>query len=138
MSSLLVVAQLPPPVHGSNVMAERFLAALEQAGHRAELVEKSFSRSMTEVGRASLRKALMVPALCRRLELAVDRVRPDCCVFFISVGITSLLVDCLLLSLLRRKKIPGAWHRAEGVLRGARRLGAGGGTQEGREPPDPR
>ena len=106
MSSVLVVAQLPPPVHGSNVMAERFMTALEQAGHEARIVEKLFSRSLDEVGRASFKKALMVPALYRSLEQAVDRVRPDCCVFFITVGITSLLVDCLLLHLLRRKGVP--------------------------------
>ena len=103
---ILVIGQLPPPVHGSNVMTERFLAALEQSGYQTEIVEKTFSKSMAEVGRVAYRKALKVPDLYRRVADAISRRKPDCCVYFISVGLRSLLVDCLLLALLRKRKVP--------------------------------
>jgi glycosyltransferase involved in cell wall biosynthesis len=106
LSRILVIGQLPPPVHGSNVMTERFMNALGECGYEACIVEKTFSKSMDEVGKASYRKVLMVPDLCRRVVAAVNTFRPDLCVYFISVGLQSLLVDCLVLRLLERRNIP--------------------------------
>jgi glycosyltransferase involved in cell wall biosynthesis len=103
---ILVVGQLPPPVHGSNVMTERFLTALSNNGYQAEIVEKNFSKSMEDVGKASFRKVFKIPNLCRRLVVTVRERRPDLCVYFISVGLQSLLVDCLVLRLLKNRKIP--------------------------------
>lgn len=103
---ILVIGQLPPPVHGSNVMTERFMNALGECGYEACIVEKAFSKSMDEVGKASYRKVLMVPGLCRRVAAAADAFKPDLCVYFISVGLQSLLVDCLVLRLLKQRDIP--------------------------------
>ncbi len=103
---ILVIGQLPPPVHGSNVMAERFMQALAANGYGCEIVEKTFSRSISEMEKISYRKVKMVPDLCRRVLSAVRGQRPDICVYFISVGLQSLLVDCLILWMLRKRNVP--------------------------------
>ncbi|GEM_PF-772932 len=105
-SRILVIGQLPPPVHGSNVMTERFMDALAACGYETQIVEKTFSKSMDEVGKASYRKVLKIPDLCRRVAVVAETFRTDLCVYFISVGLQSLLVDCLVLWLLERRKIP--------------------------------
>lgn len=103
---ILVVGQVPPPVHGSNVMTERFLSALKDNGICGNLLEKNFSRKLDQVGKFSLGKLLKVPGLCQGLLCRIRYEKPDLCVYFISVSICSLLVDCLLLFLLRQKKVP--------------------------------
>ena len=103
---VLVVGQLPPPVHGSNVMTKRFMEALETNKISATIVEKDFSSQLHEVGKKSLNKLLKVPSLYQRVSRAISKGRPDYCVYFISVGLSSLLVDCLILHKLKRKNIP--------------------------------
>jgi glycosyltransferase involved in cell wall biosynthesis len=103
---ILVIGQYPPPVHGSNVMTERFVAALEKNAFEVLIVQKRFSRSLDEVGTVTLSKILRIPDLYRRVHAAIRQFRPDCCVYFITVGLGSLLVDCLVLSLLRKRQIP--------------------------------
>jgi glycosyltransferase involved in cell wall biosynthesis len=103
---ILLIGQLPPPVHGSNVMTERFMAALDANGFSREIVQKTFSSTMAQVGKASFNKILKVPDLYRRVEWAIRERRPDTCVYFISVGLSSLLIDCLMLRLLRKKEVP--------------------------------
>ncbi|MBW2065617.1 MAG: glycosyltransferase family 4 protein [Deltaproteobacteria bacterium] len=98
---ILLVSQLPPPVHGSTVMTQRFMEALAKAGFEVRMVERIFSRRQEDVGKVSLGKVMKIPPLCLRLLTAVLRYRPDLCVFFITVGFGSFLVDCLLLLILR-------------------------------------
>lgn len=138
---ILVIGQLPPPVHGSNVMTERFMDALAACGYEARIVEKTFSKRMDEVGKASYRKVLKIPDLFRRVAAAAENFRPDFCVYFISVGLQSLLVDCLVLRLLKWRNIPyllyfhGKGYRAyesarflqvRGIIHTALRNAAGG------------
>lgn len=103
---ILVVAQLPPPIHGSTVMAERFLNALHHNGFETGIVQKTFSRSMEEVGKASLAKVLRIPAHCFNLLKAIREFKPDICLYFVAVGITALVVDALLTGILVRHRIP--------------------------------
>ncbi len=103
---VLVVGQLPPPVHGSNVMAQRFMEALAANGVAAVMVEKKFSRELDQVGKRSAGKLLALPKICRSLLDRIRRDQPAVCYYFITVGLSALLVDCLLLWLLRRKKVP--------------------------------
>lgn len=105
-SRILVVGQLPPPVHGSNVMTERFMEALAANGHEACLVEKTFSKNIDEIGKASFQKILRVPGLLQRVDTEIKAHHPDLCVYFITVGLPSLLVDCLVLRLLARRNVP--------------------------------
>ena len=98
---ILVVGQLPPPVHGSNVMTELFINALQQQGFDSYIVEKTFSKRPDQVGKISISKFLKIPLLIARLILSLAKTKPDICFFFISLGITSFLVDALLLMALR-------------------------------------
>ena len=82
---ILVIGQLPPPVHGSNVMAEHFMKALQRNGFPAQIVQKTFSRKMNEVGEISISKILRIPALCTTLFRAVREFKPDLCIYFIAV-----------------------------------------------------
>lgn len=103
---VLVVGQLPPPVHGSNVMTKRFMEALETNNIAATIVEKTFSNQLHKVGKKSLNKLLKVPSLYQRVSMAISKDKPDYCVYFISVGWSSLLVDCLILHKLKKQNIP--------------------------------
>ena len=103
---VLVIGQLPPPVHGSNVMTKRFMEALKTNNISAEIVEKTFSNQLHEVGEKSLNKLLKIPSLYQRVNRAIRKERPNYCVYFISVGWGSLLVDCLILHQLKSKNIP--------------------------------
>lgn len=104
-TNLLIVGQLPPPVHGSNVMTRLLIDSLWSLGHKTTLVEKSFSRSQEDVGKVSFSKIIKVPQLIIRLLYQVYRSKPDVCVYFISLGISSFIVDAILLSFLRLLRI---------------------------------
>lgn len=103
--TVLVIGQLPPPVHGSNVMTERFMDSLNAIGVTSAIVEKKFSEQLEDVGKRNPRKLLKVPNLYRDVCQAITKVKPDLCIYFISVGLASLLVDSLILELLYRKKV---------------------------------
>lgn len=103
---VLVIGQLPPPVHGSNVMTKRFMEALKTSNISAEIVEKNFSNQLHDVGKKSLNKLFKIPSLYQRVRRAILRARPNYCVYFISVGWSALLVDCLILHQLKSKNIP--------------------------------
>jgi len=102
---ILVVSQLPPPHHGSTVMTQRFMGALVHNGVDTKIVQKTFSRKMGEVGKISILKILKIPFLCFRLMYAVRTFKPDICFYFITVGVSSLLVDSFLLWILRRHNV---------------------------------
>lgn len=82
------------------------MGALSANGFDATLVEKTFSRKLEEVGKISLRKVAQVPLLCRKVLEAVADTHPELCLYFISVGLSSLLVDSLVIALLRQRGIP--------------------------------
>jgi glycosyltransferase involved in cell wall biosynthesis len=105
MARILIVAQLPPPVHGSNVMTKILLDSLSSLGHKPVLVEKSFSRTQEDVGRFSLGKIFKIPQLVVRLLHQTYKSKPDLCIFFISLGMGSFLVDAILLAILRLLRV---------------------------------
>ncbi|WP_375405699.1 glycosyltransferase [uncultured Amnibacterium sp.] len=102
---VVVISQLPPPVHGSTIMTRHFLDAMRAIGTSARLVDRRFSRSADEVGRASGGKALAVPSLVSRL-LAATRRRPAAAILFITNRPGSFLVDSLLVRLLKGRGVP--------------------------------
>jgi hypothetical protein len=103
---ILVIGQLPPPVHGANIMAERFMNALQHNGFKARIVQKTFSRTMDEVGKVSLSKMMRVPSHCSHLIRTIREFKPNICIYFITVGITALTIDALLIELLIKHKVP--------------------------------
>lgn len=104
-TDIVVISQLPPPVHGSTIMTRHFLDAMRVLGIRARLVDRRFSRSADDVGRLSTGKLLAVPSLASRLLVAVRR-RPDAAVLFITNRPGSFIVDAVLVRLLQRRGIP--------------------------------
>lgn len=104
--AVLVVSQLPPPVHGSAVMTATLLDVLRDLRFRAVLVDRRFSTRVDDVGRPSLRKVLAVPSLLARTHRIVRGARPAQCVFFLTNRPGSFLVDVVLVALLRLRRVP--------------------------------
>lgn len=105
-SPVLIVSQLPPPLHGSTVMTQHLVDSVQDLGHEVVVVERRFSRTAHAVGRPSVTKALAVPSLVARLTAAVRRERPASCVFFLTNRPGSFLVDRVLLGVLRMLGVP--------------------------------
>ena len=103
---VLIVGQLPPPYHGSNVMAKVMLEALEKEGYEVVFIDKSFSKSIEELGRIYLRKLLRVPVLALEILIACLFKRPIVCIYFIACGKIAFLLDAFLLFLLSVCRLP--------------------------------
>lgn len=98
---VLVVSQLPPPVHGSTVMTRRLLDTVAALGFEPVLVERRFSRTIGSVGRPSAGKLVAVPGLLIRIGRAALRRDPGVAVVFLTNRTGSFLVDVAVLALLR-------------------------------------
>lgn len=105
-SKILVVGQLPPPFHGSNVMAKITLSMLGKNGYQIIFIDKFFAKSIETIGKPSLRKILRVPVLAIELLIACLFRRPTLCIFFLACGKSAFLIDSFLLILLRLSRIP--------------------------------
>jgi glycosyltransferase involved in cell wall biosynthesis len=105
-NKILVIGQLPPPIHGSNIMAQIFLESLGRNGVKGGIVQKKFSKKNDEVGKVSLGKLFKVFPLFVRLFKSVKEEKPDLCVYFITVGLSAFLIDSLMIRVLRHFKIP--------------------------------
>ena len=102
---LLVVGQLPPPVHGSNIMTERFVRSLQNIGHDVFLVPKTFSRRQEEVEKFSIIKIFKIPIIAIKLIQRIAINRPNLCFYFISVKLPSFFVDVFYLFLIKLFRI---------------------------------
>lgn len=101
MGTVLVVGQLPPPVHGSNVMAKGLLNLIREMGFRPSLVQKTFSRTVEDVNKFALRKLFVAPYILFSLLTKIIFSRPKVCIYFLSLGLMSFLFDALMLFILR-------------------------------------
>lgn len=102
---VVVIAQVPPPVHGSTAMASRLLEALTSLSREYVLVDKRFSARVEDVGRFSLRKVLAAPNLWWRL-LSELRRRPSAVVLFVTDRPGSFLVDLVSTALVGAYRVP--------------------------------
>lgn len=105
---VIVISQVPPPVHGSTVMTKTFLEMLRTTGRRSRLVDRRFSKSVDEIGTASFRKVLGAFSLLGRLWLALRRSPSADVVFFTTNRPPSFWVDVamsVVLRTLRRRYI---------------------------------
>lgn len=100
---VVVVGQIPPPVHGSNVVCQELVASLRRTGHEVELVDKGFSKNLEQVGHGSVHKVAKVPSLLKR-ALGATKSGESLVVYFTGVTPGSFMVDALCLSLLRRQQ----------------------------------
>jgi glycosyltransferase involved in cell wall biosynthesis len=98
---LVVISQLPPPVHGSTVMTEVFLRSLDGLDVDWTLVDRRFSASIDAVGKFTLRKVLATGGLVCRLLQAITSKHPTGIVFFCTTRPASFFVDWLLSEIIR-------------------------------------
>ena len=104
---IVVISQVPPPVHGSTVMTQYFLE--QSAGFaQVSLIDRRFSRSAAEVGRLSLAKLLAVPSLLSRVLSSTfyrSGPAPTIYVHFVTNRPGSFLVDLALNAILRARRV---------------------------------
>lgn len=98
---VIVISQLPPPVHGSTVMTEVFLKCLSELQIEWVLVDRRFSDSIEAVGKFTPRKALAALGLVGRLARALFPGNSKRVVFFCTTRSMSFVVDWILSELLR-------------------------------------
>lgn len=104
--SLLVVSQLPPPVHGSSVMTKHLMAALSASPWDTHIVERNLSKNIDEVNKVTIAKPLRVLTFIIRLSGWVFKKRPEACIYFLSSSPTGLAADTLALAVLRVLRVP--------------------------------
>jgi glycosyltransferase involved in cell wall biosynthesis len=98
---VVVISQLPPPVHGSTVMTEVFLRSLDELEIEWTLVDRRFSASVDAVGKFTLRKIISAFGLANRLIKALVFERHQTVVFFCTTRSMSFVVDWFLSEIVR-------------------------------------
>lgn len=93
----LIVGQVPPPYHGSNVMTKVFNDALDELGWRHQLVNKRFSLDIAEVGRFRWGKIFRFARIYYSFLRWVIVYKPDLVVYFISSKVFGLIPDAILI-----------------------------------------
>lgn len=97
---LLIVGQLPPPHHGSNVMTNTFHSSLLKLGYKVSIVEKTLSKTIEEVDTFSLKKILRAQVIIFKIIWSLFAARADLCFYFISMKPPSIYFDLILLFLI--------------------------------------
>lgn len=103
---LLVIGQLPPPVHGSNVMTETFVKILRKLDFDVITVEKTFNRDQKNIGRITYSKLLKIPIIAVDIVKQILLNKPILCFYFSAVNLSSFLIDFFYLALLTFFKVP--------------------------------
>jgi glycosyltransferase involved in cell wall biosynthesis len=103
---VLVYGQVPPPHHGSNVMARHFLAAVRESGFEAVLSRKSLSAEVSEVNRVRPVKILRMLATWARFVANLRRAKPALAVIFASSTPAGLAAESVVVGLCRLLGVP--------------------------------
>jgi glycosyltransferase involved in cell wall biosynthesis len=106
LTRVLVISQLPPPVHGSTIMTRILLDALEEGGVSTRIVDRRFSQHVSDVGKFSFRKVVSSFGLLIRLRRELTDYLPTHVIFFCTNRKASFLVDWAISEVLRRQKVP--------------------------------
>lgn len=106
MPHLMLVAQPPPPLHGSNLMAEMALQALRHKGYSVDLVKREFSLILEEVGRFRLIKLWRYQRFLVSLITRSRKHRPELCIYFMAPNPPAVLADAFALRVLQKQGIP--------------------------------
>jgi glycosyltransferase involved in cell wall biosynthesis len=104
-SNFLIIGQLPPPHHGSNVMAEMFIQSLNSLEHHTTMVEKTFSKTIEDIGKLSILKILKVPIITSRLIYHLIKNKYDLCIYFFSIRPPSIFADAFFLFFIRMFRV---------------------------------
>ena len=98
---MLIIGQLPPPIHGSNIMTRIFLKSLKNIGYQTFLVQKNFSSKQEEIGKFTFLKVIKIPIICFNIGKAIISFRPLLCFYFISVKYPTFFIDALFLIIIK-------------------------------------
>lgn len=98
---MLIIGQLPPPIHGSNIMTRIFLKSLKNIGCQTFLVQKNFSSKQEEIGKFTFLKIIKIFIICFNIGKAIISFRPILCFYFISVKYPTFFIDALFLIIIR-------------------------------------
>ncbi len=101
MAGVVIISQLPPPIHGSTMMTKTFVRCLDHLGMQWHLVDRRFSSSVDQVGKFAFRKLASAVWMPFRLLWTVLRTRAKTAVFFVTNRSLSFLMDCVLAEVLR-------------------------------------
>ena len=82
------------------------LEGFDSTGVEYQLVDRRFSRSVSEVGGFSFRKVLAAFGLMSRLRRELARETFDSCVFFVTNRSLSFVIDVILARVLRSARVP--------------------------------
>ena len=104
-SKLLIIGQLPPPHHGSNVMTEMFNKSLKNLGCNITIVEKKFSNRIEDVRKLSISKIFKIPVISSILIYRLAKNKYDLCFYFLSLKPPSIFVDAFFLFIIRMFRI---------------------------------
>ena len=99
---VIIVGQLPPPLHGSNVICNELIESLKRSGISSQLVDKRFSTEISHVGRPSLEKVRRVLPFFVRAGRARNK-QPSAVVYFISLTPGAFLVDAACIRVMRKR-----------------------------------
>ena len=73
-----MLAQFPPPFHGSNIMTERFYDSLKKLGYKVSIVEKTFSRKIEQVDKITVKKLFKIPIFAAKIIYSVILTKTGC------------------------------------------------------------
>lgn len=99
--AVIVVGQVPPPVHGTTVMTRRLLEALSDRW-QVTFVDKGLSDTIQDVGRAQPRKIWRAIKFYRRAARVIAAPSPRTCVYFLSCSAPAFVVDAFVIRNLLR------------------------------------
>lgn len=102
---LLVIGQLPPPNHGTNLMTKIFIQSLKNLGHTTTIVEKTFSKRIEEVGKSSILKIFKIPLITSKLFYHLFRKKYNLCFYFLSIWPPSIFVDAFFLFIIKMFRV---------------------------------
>ena len=105
---MIVISQLPPPVHGSAMITREFLNVLSRNGISYQFIERRFSKKISEVEKLTLRKLIRYPIYLAHVCRVLAKNPEGKVVNFISTsrsGFLSDLAPCVLAILLNRRLI---------------------------------
>ncbi|WP_295835792.1 glycosyltransferase family 4 protein [uncultured Microbacterium sp.] len=105
LERVLVISQLPPPLHGSTLMTRTLMQVLRDRGFDVDIVERRFSKAISEVGKFSVRKLFSATIIPVRLALRILRYKPGTVVFFATNRTFSFWVDVVLSGVLRAFRV---------------------------------
>jgi glycosyltransferase involved in cell wall biosynthesis len=108
---LLILAQLPPPTHGASIMNQTVVESkLVHDSFDVSVIPLRFSRSIGDLGKPTIRKAMIaLQTGARLIESCLSR-RPDLAYFTLSPSGWALWRDLAFAAILRAGRIPVVFH----------------------------